>query len=177
MKKLGLLFKESSEKLIKDSLKDSENLFIVNYSKVSSPDLSNLRQVLRNTNARLFMVKNSVARRALNDMGQDAVKTIEGPCGLVFVKNDPVETCKILFNFLRDHEQFKVESGYLKDRVLGKKDIEVLAKLPPKEMLRAELVAVINSPLSRLTNVLKQNLNTLTYYLEQRKDKVNQGGE
>jgi len=174
VKKLGLLFRESSERLIKDSLKDAQNLFIINYSKVSSPDLSNLRQVLRNSKARLFMVKNSVARRALKDIGQDAVKTIEGPCGLVFVKDDPVETCKILYKFLRDHEQFKVESGYLKDRVLEKKDIEALAKLPAKGALRAELVAVINSPLSRLTTVFKHNLNTLTSYLEQRKDKVNQ---
>ncbi len=173
MKKLGLLFKERSEELIKDNLKGAENLFIFNYSKISSPDLSNLRQALRNVNAKLFMVKNSVARRALKDRGQEAVRAIEGPCGLVFVKDDPLETCKILFNFLRTHEQFKIESGFLQDRLLEKKDIEVLAKLPAKEVLRAELVAVINSPLSKLTAVLKQNLNTLTYYFQQRKGKLN----
>jgi len=172
VKKIGMIFKESSEGLIKDNLKTADSLFIVNYSKVSSPDLSSLRQVLRGANAKLFMVKNSVARRALKDRGEVALKAIEGPCGLVFAKDDPVEICKILFNFLRTHEQFKIENGLLADRLLDKNDIEVMAKLPAKEVLRAELVAVINSPLSKLTAILKQNLNTLTYYMEQRKAKT-----
>jgi ribosomal protein L10 len=44
--------------------------------------------------------------------------------------------------------------------------------MPSKEMLRAELVAVINAPLSRLAAALKHNLNKLVYYMEQRKDKI-----
>ncbi|MBM3246721.1 MAG: 50S ribosomal protein L10 [Candidatus Omnitrophica bacterium] len=173
MKKLGLLFKDTSEQQIKDSLKESESVFIMNYSKVSSPDLSNLRQSLRGMQARIFMVKNSVARRALKDSGLDTlVKTIEGPCGLVFIKTEPVDVSRVLCEFARSHELLKLCGGSLQDRILDQKDIEALSKLPTKEVLRAQLVAILNSPLSRMTMVLKKNLNSLVYILEEKQKKA-----
>jgi len=172
VKKVGLIVKESAEKAIKKNLKDTDNLFVVNYAKVPSPDLSSLRQNLKNVNAKLFMVQNSVARRALKNTVEGVDKAIDGPCGLIFAKEDPIETCKILYAFLRTHGQFQIQSGFLKDKLLDRKDIEALAKLPTKDQLRAELVAIINSPLSRLTMVLKKNLSTLVYCFQQRKDKA-----
>ena len=92
MKKLGLVFKELSENRIKDTLKKSDAVFIIKYSGVSSPDICSLRQTLRGSKSSLFVVKNSVARRAFGASGLEAlVKNIEGPCGLVFVKDEPVD--------------------------------------------------------------------------------------
>ena len=73
MKKLGLIFKEVSENRIKDTLKKSGALFVVKYSGVASPDLSTLRQSLKSSDARLFVVKNSVARRALKSSGLESI--------------------------------------------------------------------------------------------------------
>jgi len=173
MKKLGLLFKETSENLIAKRLEENQSLFVINYAKVSGPDFNGLRLALKNTKARVFMVKNSVARRALKNAGEKLTSSIEGSCGIVFSADDPVQTCKVLYTFIQTHDQFKVQAGLLAGgQVLAKQDVETLSKLPPKEQLRADLVGVINAPLSRLTYILKQNLNKLTYYLEQRKDKL-----
>ncbi len=168
MKKLGLVFKEVSENRIKDTLKKSDALFIVKYSGVSSPDLCSLRQTLKGSKSSLFVVKNSVARRALVDSGLEVlVKNIEGPCGLVFVKDEPVMVSQVLCNFVKEHEQLKLEGGSLKEKILEKKDIEIMSKLPSKEVLRAQVVGTLNSPISGLVITLNQVLAKFVYCIDQ----------
>jgi large subunit ribosomal protein L10 len=172
MKKIGLIVKETSERNIKNNLKDSESIFIVKYSGLSSPDLTTLRQALSDSKARLFVVKNTVARRALKENGLETiVKSIEGPCGLIFVKEEPVNASKVLYNFAKDHENLKLEGGFLEDRVLDKKDIEALAKLPSKEMLRAQVVGGLKSPITGVVMVLHRTLKKFVYCLDQVKQK------
>ncbi|MGA2775065.1 MAG: 50S ribosomal protein L10 [Candidatus Omnitrophota bacterium] len=172
MKKLGLIFKEVSESRIKDTLKKSNALFVVKYSGVNSPDLSSLRQSLKTSDARFFVVKNSVARRALKSSGLEAmIKSIEGPCGLIFIKEEPVGASKVLCNFIKDHEKLKVEGGYLQDRILEKKDIEAMSKLPSKETLRGQVVMVLNSPIAGIVTTLNQLLVKFVICLDQIKQK------
>ena len=189
MKKIGLIFKESSENLIKNNLKDSSAMFILKYSGISGPQLSNLRQGLESVKATFFVVKNSVARRALKMTGHKAVvgpplaqatgmelllKAIEGPCGLVFVKEEPASVSKVLCNFSKAHEQLKIEAGFLLGRFLEKKDIEMLSLLPSREILRAQVVMVLNSPLQRLALVLNATLTKFVYCLEQIRQRIAQ---
>lgn len=172
MKKLGVLFKETSANRIKDSLKNSNSVFIVKFSGVSTPDSTALRQTLKNSRANFFVVKNSVVKRALKDAQLESlIKTVEGPCGLVFVSAEPVEACRTLYNFSRDHEQLKIEGGVFSGKVLDRKDFETLARLPAKEVLRAKAVWALKSPLFGLVYVLNGNLRKLVYCLEQIKNK------
>ncbi len=176
MKKLGLIFKETSEKQIKNRLKVSDTFFIIGYSKLSGPDLTTLRMSLKNIEASLFVVKNSVARRALKDsgLGDAIMKNIEGPCALVFAKDEPVSASKVLYDFKKTNENLKLACGYLKDRVLEKSDIEAMAKLPSKEALRAQVVMALNSTILRLAMVLNGNLRKLVYCFDQIKQKKKQ---
>ncbi len=172
MKKLGLIFKEASENRIKNTMKLSDAVFIVKYSGVSSPDLCALRQTLRASSASLFVVKNSVMRRAFKDSGLGPlVEGINGPCGLIFVKDEPVAISKALCNFTKEHAQLKLEGGVLKDKILEKKDIEFMSNLPAKEVLRAQLVGALNSPISGLVMTLNQILANFVYCLDQIRQK------
>ena len=172
MKKIGLIFKEVSENRIKNTLKKSDAIFIVKYSGVSSPDLCSLRQILKVSNASLFVVKNSVARRALKDSGLEIlIKSIEGPCGLIFVKDEPVAASRALFNFTKEHDKLKLEGGSLKNKIIVKEDIEMMSKLPSKEVLRAQLVCALNSPISGLAITLNQVLAKFVICLDQIKQK------
>ena len=172
MKKLGLLFKETSENRIKSNLKESNAFFIIKYSGLSSPALCSLRQTLKGSSASLFVVKNSVARRALKDSGLESlIKSVEGPCGLVFVKEEPVSVSKTLCTFIKEHEALKLEGGFLQDRILEKKDIENMSKLPSKEVLRAQVVCALNSPISGLVITLNQVLAKFVICLDQIKQK------
>lgn len=175
MKKIGLLVKEISENRIKNTVKESNAVFIIKYSGLSGPDLNALRQNLKGSNANLFVAKNSVTRRALSGSGLELlIKAVEGPCGLVFVKEEPVSASRVLYNFSKDHEHLKLEGGILRDpqiQVLEQKDIESMAKLPSREVLRAQLVMTLNSPIFGLVFALNQVLAKFVYCLEQIKQK------
>lgn len=172
MKKLGLLVKETTEKSLKNRLKDSSSLFIINYLGVSSPDICSLRQKLTDQGASLFVAKNSVARRALRDSGFEVLcDRIAGPSGFVFVKDNPVGTSKVLSDFVKTNDKLKLEGGYLQDKILDKKDIEALAKLPSKEVLRAQVVMTLNAPIRGLVVTLNQVLKKFVYCLDQIKNK------
>ncbi len=172
MKKFGLIVKEVSENRIKSNLKNSSAFFVVKYSGLSSPDLTALRQSLKTAGADMFVAKNSVARRALKGSGFDTmIKTIEGPCGLIFVKEEPISASKALCNFSKDHEQLKLEAAFMEDRVLGQKDIQDLAKLPGREILRAQLVRLLNSPIARFAVALNRISAKFVYCLDQIRQK------
>jgi large subunit ribosomal protein L10 len=172
MKSIGLFVKETSEKQIKNRLKESNTVFIVKYSKVSGPDLSSLRQSLKGANANLFVIKNSVARRALKDSElAPLISKIEGPCGIIFVKDEPVGASRVLRNFAKEHEQLKLEGGFLQDKILDQKDIEVLASLPSKEVLRAQVVMALNSPIAGLVMTLNGVLRKFVICLDQIRQK------
>lgn len=172
MEKIGLLFRQTSEKSIKNNLKSSGGAFVIKYSGLKSPDLSLLRQKLKDSTCRLFVVKNSIARRALKDAGlEQVIKALEGPCGLVFTGDDPVGASKVLYNFSREHENLKLEGAFIEKKVLTKKDIEDLARLPAKEVLRAKAVIILKAPISGIVGVLNQALRKFVYCLDQVKKK------
>ncbi|MFH0738601.1 MAG: 50S ribosomal protein L10 [Candidatus Omnitrophota bacterium] len=174
MKKLGSIFREASENRIKDYLKESRSVLVISYSKLTSPDLSSLRQILKATNVRVFVAKNSIARRALKESGLELlIKLIEGPCGLVFIKDEPVAASKALCDFSKSHENLKLEGGFFGDNILDVKDIQAFAKLPSKEVLRAQVVMTLKSPINGLVMVLKGNLRKVVYCLWQIKEKKN----
>ena len=99
------------------------------------------------------------------------IKNIDGPCGLVFIKDEPVAASQVLCNFRKEHEQLKLEGGYLKDKIIETKDIEHMSKLPSKEVLRAQVVGALNSPISGLVITLNQVLAKFVICLDQIKDK------
>jgi large subunit ribosomal protein L10 len=172
MEKLGLVVKEILENKIKEGLRKSDSAFLINYSKLSSPDLCSLRQSLKHVNADLFVIKNSIARRALKGAGLEfLIKSIEGSCGLVFIKDEQVSVSRVLTDFLRDHPTLKLQGGFLKDKAIKDVDIEALAKLPSKEALRAKVVGALNAPIAGLVITLNATIRKLVYCLEQVKNK------
>ena len=74
-----------------------------------------------------------------------------------------------LFN--KEKEKLVLEGGYLQDRLIGKKDIETMSKLPSKDVLRAQVVCTLNAPIQGFVLVLNQTLKKFVYCLDQIKQK------
>lgn len=172
MKKIGLVFRETLENRINKELEESCGVFIIKYSKLSAPDLTLLRQSLKGGNANLLVAKNSIVRRALlNSKLQGLVKFVDGPCGLVFAKKDAVGASGALYKFSKGHENLKLDCGFLEDSLIDTKGIERLANLAPKEVLRAQVVIALNSPIFGLVFALKQALNKFVICLDKIREK------
>ncbi len=172
MKKLGLIVKETSERRIKENLEKSESVLVLHYSGLSSPALTSLRKAMNETNSRFVVVQNAVARRALKSAGYETlVGSIEGPCGLVFVPEEPVAVSKALFAFMKENEKLRIGAGIFREQLLEKKDIEALAKLPSRDALRAQLVCVLAAPMSGLVRTLHQTMRKFVYCIDQVRQK------
>ncbi len=99
---------------------------------------------------------------------------------MVFAKEEPVGVSKVLFNFTKEHENLKLDGGFLQDKLLEKKDIETLAKLPSKHALRTQVVVVLNSPISGLVIALNQILSKICLLFrpdKTKKDKLKGGSK
>jgi len=176
MEKIGRLIRENSENEIRKNLKEVESVFVVGYSGLSGPAMNSLRHSLKTNRSNLFMVKNSVFRRVFQGSElAEFSKILQGPCGLVFVKDDILATCKVLSNFSKEHETFKIVGGILKNRILNKSDISILASIPGKEVLFMKIVMGLKSPVYGLVGVLSNTLKKFVIVLDQIKNK--KGGE
>lgn len=172
MKKIGLIVKEASGNRIKTSLQEAVAVFIIKYPGLSSPDMSALRLALRAAKASFFVVKNSVARRVLKETSRDSLlKNIDGQCGFIFVKEEPVAVSKALWEFFKTHEKLKIEGGILADRILESKDIEAMSRLPSRGELRAQVVCALNAPIANLVMTLNQLTVNLVMCLDQIRQK------
>ncbi|MFH1507736.1 MAG: 50S ribosomal protein L10 [Candidatus Omnitrophota bacterium] len=172
MQKFGILVKDYAVSRIRDYAKDASGILVLKYSGLASPELSDLRQSLRGSNAVLFVPRNNVARRALKDTKvAEIANFIEGPCSFVFIKNEPLDAVKIVYNFTKEHEPLKILGGYIDERIVDRSIIETLAKLPGKQIMRAHVVMTLNSPIVKLVLVLSANLKKLVYCLDQIKNK------
>lgn len=173
MKKVSELFKEISDKQLKEDLKLNTGLFLFNYSGVSSADLTHLRRSLKNVGARMFVSKNnfiSVALRSIN-IGKEISEFVSGPTAIVFVKDDPIGPSKILTEFAKNNESIKLKGGYINDKVVQSKDFKILASIPSRQVLYQQVATALNAPVVKLAMSLNQIVAKIAYALKAVSDK------
>jgi large subunit ribosomal protein L10 len=172
MKKVGRLYRECLVEQLKGGVAGNDNVFLLSYSRVSGLQMGDLRKNLKQTGADVCAAKNSVARLALKEMEyEELADKISGQTALVWGGADSVEVSKILFKCAEESENIVVRGGLLQGRVLGQDDVKKLSELPPREVLLAALLSVIQSPLTRLAGALNAKTRDLLSILKQLSEK------
>ncbi len=168
MEKLGIKIKQLTGSFLEKNFRESYGLFFVRYGRINGLALSTLRKNLKLANARMFVTKNTVAQRLFNGLGKkDLNRFIEGPIAFVFFRDDPVAISKIIVDFAKEHENLIVEGGILYDSLLDRNSVSNLARLPSKEILLAQVVGGIKSPLSNLVFTLSGIIRKFAVALQQ----------
>lgn len=176
MEKIGKIFREYAQDYLTDNIKDTNCLFIVRYSGIKASELNLLRQDLKDSQSKLFVIKNSISNRVLKDMGLTEIsRSLKGPCGIVFGKGDAVGASKVLYNFAKGNENLKIEAGMLQEKLLSQNEIIVLAKLPSKKVLHAKLAGTLQSPLNSFVWTLSGIIKKFVFVLERIKQKKQPG--
>jgi large subunit ribosomal protein L10 len=149
--------KEDKERVVAElaeRLRTSDTLIVADYRGLTMPQIDALRSRLLESGARFTVVKNTLTRRAAEAAGADAVLALlEGPTAIAFVESegDPVAVAKALADAARETRVLTVRGGILEGRAIERADVEELAKLPPAEVLRGQVLGAITAP---LTNVV-----------------------
>jgi large subunit ribosomal protein L10 len=148
---------------------DLQGLVVAGYASVKTPELNELRGKLRPLKARCSVVKNSLAKLALKNAGVDGAfgEFFEGPSALVIQKGDPLVSLKALVDFERAHGNFKIRAGHMNGRVMGLAELRVVASLPSKTVLLAQLLGRLQGPLYGFRGALEAHLRYLINALEQ----------
>lgn len=172
MIKIGSFFRKSIIERLKKDIQKCESLFVVQYSQLSSPDMTALRSSLKKAQSRLIVTKNTLVRRALKGAEVTGLDPqLDGQVALVFGEKDIAATSKVLAKFAKGNQNLVLKGAWYNNRLLNSKDIENISNLPSKEILRAQVAGVLQAPLAGLVFTLKGSLNKLVIVLNQIKEK------
>jgi len=167
------------EELI-ERLSSADALLVADYRGLTNSQLASLRVELLKHGAKLSVVKNTLTRRAAEAAGADALLAmLEGPTAIAFVEADgnAVAVAKALSDAAKDTKILALRGGVLSGNPISGAEIERLAKLPPLEVLQAQLVGVIVAPLTQLAAVLNAPLQNLVGLIDARITQLEEGGD
>lgn len=173
MSKISIECKKIMVEEISSRLTSRNTLIVTNFKGLSSQDLNELRKSLREAQGDYFVVKDSMAKKALtSEPHKRIVEFIEGEVGIVINKqDDPIYISKALVKFSKDHENLQIRGGIMEGVLISKKDVVELASLPSREVLLGKLANVLNSPIQGIASVLNSIICKLVYALNAVKDK------
>ena len=145
----NLKAKNETVKKITEAIKNSESVILVSYQGLTVSDLSALRIELRKSGSELRVFKNTLVKRALDDLKIDRDGFLEGPNALVFGK-DLLEPIKAISNFAKEHENLEIRVGIISGEVADVNVINEYASIPSMEGLLTMLARGMMEHVSNL---------------------------
>jgi large subunit ribosomal protein L10 len=129
---------------------------LTDYRGLTTAELNDLRRRLREAGIEYRVVKNSLAQFAAKNIGmEELAASFQGPVAVAFGYGEIPEAAKVLADYIRTTKSvLSIKGGFLEDRLLSAGDIDTLSKLPAREVLIAQVMAGIQSPIYGLVNVL-----------------------
>jgi len=159
--------KEDKERVVSElteRLKGSDTLLVADYRGLTMPQIDSLRTRLIESGARFSVVKNTLTRRAAEAAGADALLALlEGPSAIAFLEadGDMVAAAKALADAARETRVLAIRGGIMQGRTVSAEEVETLAKLPPIDVLRGQVLGAIIAPLSALQGLVTAPLQNL----------------
>jgi large subunit ribosomal protein L10 len=137
------------------NISDSAAIFAVDYRGISVEQARELRGRLREADATLRVVKNSLAERAADKAGAELIKTLlQGPTALTFVRGDGAVAAKSLADFARATQLLAFKGGMMDGAALSAAEMTTISRLPSRDALYGQLVGLIASPVAGLARTL-----------------------
>src|SRR3954470_10622784 len=175
--------KAQKERLVEElteKLQQANTLLVADYRGLSMSEIDALRTEVLKHGATFRVVKNTLTRRAAEAAGQDALLALlEGPTGIAFLESDgdPVAVAKALEEASRTTKILAIRGGLLEGRPISGQEISELAKLPPTEVLRGQVLGAILGPLNAIAGLINAPLQNLYGLIDARIEQLEQAGD
>ncbi len=136
---------------------DAVTAVAAEYRGLSVSQMTELRKNARNAGVYLRVVKNTLARRAVEGTEFECMQeTLKGPILLAFAKDDPGAAARVIKDFAKEHDALKAVSLSAGGQVMPGSDLAKLADLPTLDQARAMLLGVFQAPMSKLVRTLAE---------------------
>jgi large subunit ribosomal protein L10 len=136
---------------------ESISVVAAEYRGLSVAEMTELRRDARNAGVYLRVVKNTLARRAVEGTEFECMKdTLKGPILLAFGREDPGAAARVIKDFAKEHKALQAVSISTGGQLLPAEDLARLADLPTFDQARAMLLGVFMAPMSKLVRTLAE---------------------
>ncbi len=152
----------------KKMFEESEGFVLTEYRGLTVSEITNLRKKLREDSCEYRVVKNTLLKLALQELGYpDFDNYLAGPTAVAVAREDVIKLAKDLVDFSKEKEKLVVKAGYIDGQVLSSEDIKRIARLPSREELVGKILGSLKSPLYRLANVMVAPARSLVVALSE----------
>jgi large subunit ribosomal protein L10 len=157
-------------KNLTEELKTATSVVLVDSNKLTVKSQQALKVRLEEAGARMQVVKNTLLKRAgteaklASETYDDSVLT--GPTAIVIGTGDPIAPLQALYKFSKEFEVPNLKVGIVEGNFQDKVALEKLAQLPSKNILFAQVVGMIASPMSSMVYTMQANIQKLLYVLK-----------
>lgn len=164
--------KESIIRSLKDTLAASQASFVVDYKGLDVSNMQSLRSQLREKGGALKVAKVTLMKLAMQDVIEGEVLTpyLQEQVALVFAHQEAPEIAKVLNAFAKD-EKISLVAGCFEEKLLDKQAIRILASLPSREVLLAQVCGAMQAPTTNLVVLLNMMTTRLVWVLKQASEK------
>ena len=171
--------KESFVTDLRERINRAPVLYLTDFTGLNVKDMTELRSSLRKSGAEYMVVKNRLAKRVFAESEElpDISESLVGPTGFVFGYEDAAAAAKALSDFAKEHDKkpaFKL--GVMENKILQPEQVEQIAKLPPREVLLAQLAGAFEAPMAALAGALEAKLQETAGLLDALKEERARAG-
>jgi large subunit ribosomal protein L10 len=159
--------KEAVVAEVRAKIEASSAVLVTEYRGLSVTSLADLRISLRQQGVEYRVYKNTLARfaaREANIEGLDAL--LVGPTALAFVEGDVAAAAKALKEFSKANPLLVIRGGAVANKVVTAKEVEILADLPPREIMLSQFAGLLQSPLVKTAGLLQALPRNMAYGLK-----------
>jgi large subunit ribosomal protein L10 len=140
-----------------ENLSRASIALISEYKGMTAGESDDMRRRLRAINGEFRVAKNTLVKLAVKSTKFEALEAnLGGPVGLIISYADPVEMAKTVTSFREFGDKFKIRGGVLDGKPLTAAEISALAALPPREVIFAQLLGLLQAPATRLARLLNE---------------------
>ena len=130
---------------------------LADYRGMTVTQLTSMRKRARESGVYLRVIRNSLARRALQGTEYECLQeAFTGPTLLAFSKEDPGAAARLLKDCAKEYDKLQIKALSIGGKLLAASDIDRLAKLPTKEQALAMLLAVLQAPIAKLARTMNE---------------------
>lgn len=141
---------------LSERLKSSVTGVVVCYEGINTEDDTKLRKELRENDVKYTVVKNTLLSRACDEAGLEDIKPVlEGTTAIATSDTEYAAAARILCNYAKDHDNFKVKTAYLDGAVIDMDTIISLSKLPSRDVLLANVLGAFQAPIASFARAVQ----------------------
>lgn len=161
---------------IAEEISASQAILAVDPTGLSVAQAAEIRTKLRDADARLRVVKNTLTELAADEAGVAELKELlTGPTALTFVRGDAAAAAKALSDYAKATDRLPFKGGFMDGAALDVAQIQAIAKLPSRDVLYGQLVGIVASPITGLARSLNALLSGVAIALGQVQAKAEAG--